>query len=62
MKSLGDIYCDSFDRKNKWYHTVWFYIAFVGIFIALTPGALWRMITGRKTASDIEAEKYRNGK
>jgi len=62
MKSLGDIYRDSFDHKNQWYHTAWFYIAFIGVFIALTPGVLWRLITGRKTASDIEVEKFRNGK
>jgi hypothetical protein len=60
MKFLGDIYSDSFDNKNQWYHIIWFYIAFIGIFIYLTPWAIWRKMTGRKTEADIQAEKYRD--
>lgn len=44
MKSLGEIYRDSFENKNKWYHYVYFYVAFVVIFILLAPIGIWRRL------------------
>ncbi len=48
MKSLGDIYCDSFEKKNKWYEIVWFYIAMFSICCWHLPGAGYRYLTNKE--------------